>query len=69
MFETMGCNTGVNLDALIECSLRLPAMVGHECPGQVAKAGKSNRRYPAPADLEEIRSRAQARDLADTTAN
>ncbi len=68
MFETMGCDTGVDLDALIACSLRLPEMVGHDCPGQVAKAGKSDRRYPAPADLEEIRSRAQARDLADSAA-
>lgn len=67
MFETMGCDTGVNLDALIDCSLMLPGMVGHDCPGQVAKAGKSNRRYPAPDDLEEIRSRALARDLTEAT--
>ncbi len=68
MFETMGCDTGVNLDALIACSLRLPEMVGHDCPGQVAKAGKSDRRYPAPADLEETRARALARDLTETAA-
>jgi hydroxymethylglutaryl-CoA lyase len=68
MFETMGCDTGVNLDALIACSLRLPEMVGHDCPGQVAKAGKSDRRYPAPADLEETRARALARDLIETAA-
>ncbi len=68
MFEKMGCDTGVDLDALITCSLRLPELVGHDCPGQVAKAGKSDRRYPAPADLEEIRARAQARDLTESEA-
>lgn len=68
MFEAMGCDTGVNLDALIACSLRLPEMVGHDCPGQVAKAGKSDRRYPAPADFEEVRARAHARDTAESAA-
>jgi hydroxymethylglutaryl-CoA lyase len=48
MFELMGFDTAVDLDALIGIALKLPALVGHEVPGQVMKAGKSNRRYPAP---------------------
>lgn len=51
MFHTMGYRTGVNLEALIELARRLPALVGHEVPGQVMKAGLSSRRYPLPASL------------------
>lgn len=61
MLEAMGCATGVDLDALLQCSARLPGLVGHDVPGQVRQAGRWNRRYAAPADLEEIRERAQAR--------
>ncbi|MCA1768713.1 MAG: hydroxymethylglutaryl-CoA lyase [Halomonas sp.] len=49
MFEQMGVATGVDLDALLAASARLPALVGHETPGQVVKAGKADRRYPVPA--------------------
>ncbi|HEY8579467.1 MAG TPA: hydroxymethylglutaryl-CoA lyase [Beijerinckiaceae bacterium] len=41
MFEEMGVSTGVDLQALIAQSLRLPSLVGHDTPGQVAKAGPS----------------------------
>ncbi|WP_119154711.1 hydroxymethylglutaryl-CoA lyase [Caldimonas tepidiphila] len=51
MFEAMGYDTGVDLEALIGLSRRLPALVGHEVPGQVMKAGPSTRRHPAPASL------------------
>jgi hydroxymethylglutaryl-CoA lyase len=61
MLDAMGCFTNVDLDALLACSAQLPAMVGHEVPGQVRQAGKWDRRYPAPADIEEIRERAHAR--------
>lgn len=50
MFECMGVPTGVDLDALITVSQTLPELVGHEVPGQVAKAGKADRRYPVPAN-------------------
>ncbi|MCB8888213.1 hydroxymethylglutaryl-CoA lyase [Vreelandella malpeensis] len=49
MFEAMGVNTGVDLDALLEVAATLPELVGHEVPGQVVKAGKWDRRYPVPA--------------------
>ncbi len=49
MFEEMGVSTGVDLDALLKVSERLPALVGHDTPGQVVKAGKASRRYAMPA--------------------
>jgi hydroxymethylglutaryl-CoA lyase len=45
MLAGMGYETGVDLDALLQCSAMLPAQVGHDVPGQVLKAGKSSRRY------------------------
>ncbi|RUR33080.1 hydroxymethylglutaryl-CoA lyase [Vreelandella nanhaiensis] len=48
MFEAMGVDTGVDLDALLDVAATLPELIGHEVPGQVAKAGKSTRRYPMP---------------------
>ena len=49
MFEAMGVDTGVDLDALLDVATTLPELIGHEVPGQVVKAGKSTRRYPMPA--------------------
>lgn len=48
MFETMGVDTGVDLDRLLAASRTLPALIGHDTPGQIVKAGKANRRYPLP---------------------
>jgi hydroxymethylglutaryl-CoA lyase len=48
MLESMGYDTGVNLTALLEVAADLPAIVGHDSPGQVVKAGPSTRRYPMP---------------------
>ena len=48
MFEEMGVPTGVDLPRLVAASLRLPALVGHETPGQVAKAGRSCDVHPVP---------------------
>jgi hydroxymethylglutaryl-CoA lyase len=52
MLERMGYNTGVNLDLLLEISRGLPAVVGHEVPGQVVKAGRADRKYPRPSWLD-----------------
>ena len=41
MLESMGYNTGVNLDRLLKAARKVPGIVGHEVPGQVLKAGKS----------------------------
>jgi hydroxymethylglutaryl-CoA lyase len=48
MFEQMGYDTGVKLDLLLEIARDLPAIVGHDVPGQLIKAGKADKRYPVP---------------------
>ncbi|WP_035580683.1 hydroxymethylglutaryl-CoA lyase [Halomonas sp. TG39a] len=48
MFEAMGVDTGVDLDALLEVAATLPDLIGHDVPGQVVKAGKSTQRYAMP---------------------
>ncbi len=48
MFEQMGVDTGVDLDGLLRVAETLPTVVGHEVPGQVVKAGTSQRRYAMP---------------------
>jgi hydroxymethylglutaryl-CoA lyase len=48
MFAQMGCQTGVDLDLLIEIAKDLPRIVGHEVPGQVMKAGPADQKYPKP---------------------
>lgn len=52
MLERMGYKTGVDLDRLLEIAGGLPAIVGHEVPGQVMKAGKADRKYPRPDWLD-----------------
>ena len=46
MLESMGYDTGVNLPKLIELARTLPGIVGHDVPGQVAKAGRSCDLHP-----------------------
>jgi hydroxymethylglutaryl-CoA lyase len=57
MLAAMGFETGVDLDRLLDAARRLPALVGHDVPGQVTKAGPSSRRFPAPQGLGEQQSR------------
>ncbi|MGE7963999.1 hydroxymethylglutaryl-CoA lyase [Pseudomonas sp. NPDC089918] len=47
----MGIHTGIDLPHLLQMSRRLPAQLGHELPGQVAKAGRNCDLHPAPDDL------------------
>lgn len=49
--EEMGIPTGIDLPHLLTLSRRLPALLGHEMPGQVAKAGRNCDVHPVPADL------------------
>ncbi len=46
MLESMGYDTGINLPRLIELARALPGIVGHDVPGQVAKAGRSCDLHP-----------------------
>ena len=38
--ECMGYDTGVSLPLLIEAARRLPALIGHDVPSQIVKAGR-----------------------------
>lgn len=49
MAQEMGLETGLDLDALLVLSRQLPALIGHDGPGQVVKAGPPSRLYPKPA--------------------
>lgn len=62
MLHSMGLRTGTDLDRLIACARQMAEMVGHDVPGQVMKAGKWDRRFPPPPDLDQTRERALARN-------
>ena len=57
----MGYDTGVDLTALLVASKRLPALIGHDIPSQLVKAGRRLDLHPVPADFEQIRARAESR--------
>lgn len=59
--ELMGHDTGVDLARLLQASQRLPALIGHDIPSQLVKAGRRLDLHPLPADFEQIRARAEGR--------
>ncbi|HEU5296594.1 MAG TPA: hydroxymethylglutaryl-CoA lyase [Burkholderiaceae bacterium] len=59
--ELMGYDTGVDLARLIDASKRLPALIGHDIPSQLVKAGRRLDLHRPPADFDAIRERALAR--------
>ncbi|MDM0052326.1 hydroxymethylglutaryl-CoA lyase [Variovorax sp. J22R115] len=61
--ELMGYRTGVDLALLVEASRRLPALIGHDIPSQIVKAGRRLDLHPVPADFAAIRERALARAI------
>ena len=56
MLDAMGYDTGMDLDRLLQVARALPAIVGHEVPGQVAKAGPASQLHPAPASVADLRA-------------
>jgi hydroxymethylglutaryl-CoA lyase len=60
----MGYDTGIDLPALLAAAARLPALVGHDVPSQIVKAGPRLALHPHPSDFEQIRERALARASA-----
>lgn len=48
MLEAMGYPTGIDLPRLLELARQLPRLLGHDVPGQVAKAGRITDLHPAP---------------------
>ena len=59
--QLMGYDTGVDLGALLAAAQRLPALIGHDIPSQIAKAGPRLALHPVPADFDALRARALAR--------
>ena len=56
MLEAMGYDTGMNITRLFEVARQLPDIVGHEVPGQVAKAGLITDLHPAPEYVVALRA-------------
>jgi len=46
--DEMGIPTGIDLEKLLALSRALPALLGHDVPGQVAKAGRNRDLHPVP---------------------
>ncbi len=55
MLDAMGCDTGIDLQRLLPLARQLPAIVGHEVPGQVAKSGLITDLHPAPPSVAELK--------------
>jgi len=52
MLEDMGYDTRVDLAKLLAVARRIPAVVGHETPGQVMKAGQTLELHETPQHLK-----------------
>ena len=48
LLELEGYNTNIDLTKLLAVSAKLPALIGHDVPSQLLKAGRRDRRYDAP---------------------
>jgi hydroxymethylglutaryl-CoA lyase len=55
MLHAMGYDTGIDLPRLLAVARRLPQVVGHDVPGQLAKAGLVTDLHPAPSHVAELR--------------
>lgn len=51
MLELEGFDTGIDLERLLAVSARLPALVGHDVPSQILKAGHRLKTHPAPEGI------------------
>ena len=67
--ELMGYDTGVDLSLLLEASMRLPALIGHDTPSQIVMAGRRLDLHPGPADFDAVRERARARATSPPRAS
>ena len=57
MLDAMGFDTGIDLPRLLAVARQMPQIVGHDVPGQVAKAGRITDLHPAPADVAELKEK------------
>ncbi len=51
MFEAMGVDTGIDVDALIALARDLERALGHDLPSQVMRAGKTTDLHPVPEGI------------------
>jgi hydroxymethylglutaryl-CoA lyase len=58
--HAMGVETGIDLDAYLEVSRRVQAVIGRSLPGQIVKAGHWNRTYRPPDGVAERAAAAHA---------
>jgi hydroxymethylglutaryl-CoA lyase len=52
MLELDGYDTGVNLAAVLDAAARLPALIGHDVPSQILKAGRRTDLHPLPQSVQ-----------------
>ena len=52
MLQTMGLETGVDLERVIHLARALPGLVGHPTPGQLAQAGRACDLHPVPEHVK-----------------
>ncbi|MBT2302181.1 hydroxymethylglutaryl-CoA lyase [Variovorax paradoxus] len=62
MLQCMGYDAGMDLEGLIGAAAQLEALVQHELPSQVSRAGHRLTRHAPPADFDDIVARAKARE-------
>ena len=55
MLHAMGFDTGIDLRRLLAAARALPKIVGHDVPGQLAKAGLVTDLHEAPSNVPELR--------------
>ena len=56
MLDAMGYDTGMNIPKLLSLARQMPQIVGHDVPGQVAKAGRISELHPAPDFVAALRA-------------
>ena len=55
MLDAMGYDTGMDIPTLLNLARQMPQIVGHDVPGQVAKAGRISDLHPAPDFVAALR--------------
>ena len=54
MLDAMGYDTGMDLTRLLKVARQMPGLVGHDVPGQVAKAGRITDLHAPPAKADGV---------------
>ena len=64
LLTCLGYESGLTVAGLDSASAQLRALLGHDLPSAVSRAGPRWQRHAPPADFEQIRARAVAREAA-----